>query len=354
MKRYLSWSGAIIVVCAGCAFGWHWTTTLRFIEKTDNAYVRSEITQISSKVQGYVTELAVGDNAPVTAGDVLLRVEDVEYRARLENGRQKLEERKAALAVARSKTRQQLCRIDSSRAQLAAAEAEQGKRNNDLRRFDSLLPEGIVSAMDYDGVATAAKKARADALAARAGVETTATELDVLMAEQRRLAAEIRQQEEELKLLSKECADTVITAPVAGVVGNRKVRQGQYVRPGTLLMAVIPRNDLWVEANFKEVQLSRMHEGQPVRIEIDTFPGSPLTGRVASLSPASGAEYSLIPPENAAGNFTKIVQRIAVKIRFDPGQPLLKNLRSGMSAVVRLDTRESPANALVGELGPRR
>jgi membrane fusion protein (multidrug efflux system) len=327
------------LLLAGSAFAWYWTTTLRFIEKTDNAYVRSEITLISSKVQGYVTQVPVEDNMPVSAGTVLARIEDVEYKARLENGRQKLEERKGALQVAQSKTRQQHSRIEACRAQLAAAEAEQGKRNSDLRRFDGLVAKGIVSAMDYDGVATAAKKSSADAGAARAVLETTEKELDVLLAEQRRLEAEIRQQEAELKLLTKECSDTVVVAPISGVVGNRKVRPGQFVKPGSQLMAVIPREDVWVEANFKEIQLTRMHEGQPVGIEVDTFPGSVLLGRVESLSPASGAEYSLIPPENAAGNFTKIVQRIAVKIRFEPGQPLLKGLRSGMSAVVSLDTR---------------
>ncbi|KAF0218437.1 MAG: multidrug resistance protein [Geobacteraceae bacterium] len=342
MKRVIPVVLILTLLAGGCWSGWYWLSIGRFIEKTDNAYIRSEITQISSKVSGYVKAVPAGDNAPVAAGDPLVRIEDIEFRVKLENGRKRLEERRAALRVAQVKSRLQQSRIDACTAQVAAAEAEQVKRGSELRRFSALFPSGIVSELDYEAVVTTEKKARADAAGARANLESAEREREVFLAEERRLEAELRQLEEELKLPAQELGDTVIRAPIAGVVGNRRVRPGQYVKPGTVLLAVIPRDDIWVEANFKEVQLARMREGQPVAIEVDTFPGTPLTGRVESLAPASGAEFSLIPPENATGNFTKIVQRVPVKIRFDAGQPLLQSLRAGMSVVVKLDTRFDP------------
>lgn len=339
MKRILPHGLVLAALAAAGGFGWYWYTTARYIEKTDNAYIRSEITQISAKVAGYVREVPVGDNARVAAGDVLVRIEALEFGVRLENGRKKLAERRAALEVARNKGRLQHSRIEACAAQLAAAEAEQAKRGSDQRRYGALYPAGIVSELDYETVVTAGKKSGAEAAAARANLDSARRELEVLLAEERRMEAELRQQEEELKLPAQELADTTIRAPIAGTVGNRRVRAGQYIKPGTLLLSVIPRDDLWVEANFKEVQLARMHEGQSVAIEVDTFPGQLLAGQVESLAPASGAEFSLLPPENATGNFTKIVQRVPVRIRLEPGQPLLQRLRSGMSVVVRADTR---------------
>lgn len=341
MKRIFA-SAIVLVLLAGG--GWlarYWFYTGRYIEKTDNAYIRSEITQISSKVSGYVLDVSAEDNMPVQAGEVLVRIDSHEFKVRLENGRKKIEERVAALQVAQNRSRMQQSRIEACKAQLTSVEAEQARKSSELRRYASLLPGGIISELDYESVLTAEKKSQAEVANARANLNASVSEKDVLLAEEQRLHAELRQQAEELKLPTQELGDTQIRAPITGVVGNRRVRAGQYVKPGTVLLAVIPRQALWVEANFKEVQLERMREGQMVAIEVDAFPGKPLTGRIESLSPASGAEFSLIPPENAAGNFTKIVQRIPVKISFDSGQPELKELRSGMSVVVRADTRKN-------------
>jgi membrane fusion protein (multidrug efflux system) len=342
VKKVLPITACLLLAAAGW-FGWYWYEIGRFLEKTDNAYLRSEITQISSKVAGYVRAVPAGDNMPVAAGAALVQIEDLEFRVRLEQGRKRLLEREAALQVARNRSRLQQSRIAAGQAQLAAAEAEQQKRVSDLSRFSALIPSGIVSELDYQAVLTAEKKGHAEAMLARANLQAAQQEWQVLLSEERRLEAERCQLAEELKLPGQELSDTVIRARLAGVVGNRRVRAGQYVKPGTMLLAVIPREGLWVEANFKEGQLTRMREGQPATIEADAFPGSRLAGRIESLAPASGAEFSLLPPENATGNFTKIVQRVPVKIRLDPGQPLLPELRAGMSVVVRLDTRPSGA-----------
>ena len=351
MRRFLPWFGALALLIAGCGFGWYWFTCGQYIEKTDNAYIRSEITQISAKVAGYVSAVAVEDNTLVAAGDELLRIEDHEFRVRLDSGRRRGDERRAALVVARQKSRLQLTRIEAGRAQLTAAEAELSKRSSELRRFGSIYTSGIVSEMDYENVVTAEKKASSEVASARASLAAAQQEREVFISEERRLEAELRQQDAEVKLPAQELRDTVIRAPLAGVVGNRRVRAGQYVKPGTVLLAVIPRHDLWVEANFKEIQLARMRAEQPVTIAVDAFPGQELTGLVTSLAPASAAEFSLIPPENATGNFTKIVQRVPVKISFDKGQPLLQSLRAGMSVIVRLDTRAGDAGSAVSRLG---
>lgn len=343
MKRLIAIIIAIILFTGAGCFARYWFAVGRYIEKTDNAYIRSEITQISSKVSGYVRDVAAEDNMPVKPGDVLVRIDNHEFVVRLENGRKKIEERGAARLVAQNRSWLQQSRIEACKAQLAAVEAEQGKKTSELRRYASLLPGGIISELDYEAVLTAEKKSRADVFTARANLASAEGEREVLLAEESRLEAELRQHAEELKLPAQELGDTVIRAPLAGVVGNRRVRAGQYVKPGTVLLSVIPRQALWVEANFKEVQLERMREGQAVAIEVDAFPGQHFSGRIESFSPASGAEFSLIPPENAAGNFTKIVQRLPVKIRFDAGQPQLSQLRSGMSVVVRADTRTNSA-----------
>jgi membrane fusion protein, multidrug efflux system len=352
-KRYVFVAVAVLTI-GGSWFGWYWTTFGRFIERTDNAYIRSEITQISSKVSGCVSKVPAEDNTPVAAGDALVRIEDLEFKVRFEHSLRKLEERKAALNVAQNKSRLQQTRIAGCQANLESAQAEQMRRHSELTRYKALFPKGIVSELDYETVITLEKKTRAETMAALANLDAAKKEREVLLAEESRIEAEIHQQEEETKLQAKELSDTVILAPIAGVIGNRRVRVGQYVRPGTLLLAVIPTNDIWVEANFKEIQLARMREGQPVSIEVDAFSGQTLTGRLASLSPASGAEYSLIPPENASGNFTKVVQRVPVRIHFEPGQPLLKSLRSGMSVVVKLDTRSDTVDrSKLTRLAPR-
>lgn len=343
MKRIYLTLLLLALVTGGGWFARYWYTTARFIEKTDNAYIRSEITQISSKVSGYVRDVPAEDNMPVKAGDVLLRIDNHEFVVRLENGRKKIDEREAALRVAQYRSRLQQSRIEACKAQLFAADAELNKKSSELRRYASLLPGGIISELDYESILTAEKKSSAELSTARANLASAEGEREVLLAEENRLKAELRQHTEELKLPVQELGDTVIRAPLAGVVGNRRVRAGQYVKPGTVLLSVIPRQALWVEANFKEVQLARMREGQAVAIEVDAFPGVTLSGRIDSLSPASGAEFSLIPPENAAGNFTRIVQRVPVKIRFNPGQQQVSELRSGMSVMVRADTRASNA-----------
>lgn len=340
MKRLLPVSLLFIVLAIGCGGGLYWWQIGRYVEMTDNAYIRGDIIPISSKVSGYVEQVTVADNQEVASGDILLRIEELEYRVRLERGENLLTERQSALLVATEKRKRQRSMIDLTKAQLEVARVELVRETEEFKRLKKLHVEKIISELEFDKAIARKNRCRAEMQAAEANLEMAKQELVVMAAEEQQLGAEIEQQRATLKLLRQEVADTVIGAPLAGTVGNRRVRVGQYVRPGSILMALIPLQNVWVEANFKEVQLARMQVGQSVEIEVDAYPKQKFTGWVESFSPASGAEFSILPPENATGNFTKIVQRIPVRIGIDMSSQVEK-LRPGMSVEVRLDTRRS-------------
>ena len=342
MKRLLPYVFLFVLLLAATSFGWYWWQTGRYVETTDNAYIRADITPISTKVAGYVESVLVADNQVVRAGEPLVRIQDMEFKVRMERGRNNLLERQAALLVVEGKRKQQSSKIALAKAQLVVAEVNLQRNAEVYRKFDKLFAEEVLSWFEYNEALANNNKALAEKSGAEASLEMAKQELNVLLAEEQRIAAEIGQHQEDLKLLQQEVADTSICAPISGTVGNRRVQTGQYVRPGSVLMALIPLNDVWVEANFKEGQLARMQEGQQVEIEVDAFPDHHFTGRVQSLSPASGAEFSLLPPENASGNFTKIVQRIPVKITVDKNSHQDQRLLPGMSVEVSINTKAAP------------
>ena len=342
MKRLLPYVFLFTLLLAATSFGWYWWQTGRYIETTDNAYIRGDITPISTKVAGYVESVLVADNQVVRAGEPLVRIQDMEFKVRMERGRNNLLEREAALRVMEGKRKQQSSEIALAKAQLVVAEVNLQRGTEVYSKFNKLFAEEVISWFEYNEALTNNKMALAERSGAQASLAMAEQELNILLAEKQRITAEIGQHQEDLKLLQQEVADTSICAPISGTVGNRRVQTGQYVRPGSVLMALIPLNDVWVEANFKEVQLGHMQEGQQVEIEVDAFPDHHFTGRIQSLSPASGAEFSLLPPENASGNFTKIVQRIPVKITVDKGSHHNKKLLPGMSVEVSIDIRQEP------------
>ncbi len=329
----------LVAVAIGGRYLWAWWLVERRLETTDNAYVRGEITPVSPKVPGYVAELLVDDNQTVQRDQVLLRIEDQEYRLAVAEAEAGLEKARAALANNRAQLRRQQAVIGQARAGVAAAEAELARATKELTRARRLLKSGSDTRQRLDFAEAAERTAVAVLDERRAGLQAAERQTGVLESETARLKAVVAERQAALDLARTRLADTVVRAPVSGVVGNRVVRRGQYVRPGTLLMAVVPLDRVWVEANFKETQLTHMRAGQPVRIKVDMFPSVRLDGRVASFSPASGAEFSLLPPENATGNFTKLVQRIPVKIAVTGGDDLPGPLRPGMSVVVTVDTR---------------
>ena len=339
MKRLLPYTHLTIFLITSSGVGMYWWKVGRYIESTDNAYIRGDITPISAKISGYVEKIQVSDNQVVSAGEPLLHIESLEYRVRLERGRSILAERQAALQVAKAKTKQHHSHIDIAKAELSTAKIESKRFSEELDRYQQLYAVGYTSPLEYGKVVAMMKRSQSEKKASEAKLSMVQQELYVLSAEEKQLEAEINQHRETLKLLQQEVADTEICAPISGTIGNRRVRSGQYVRPGSILMAIIPLHEVWVEANFKEVQLARIQIGHSVEIKVDAFPGQKFAGQIQSFSPASGAEFSLLPPENASGNFTKIVQRIPVRILLDATRNLSQRFLPGMSVEVSVDTR---------------
>jgi membrane fusion protein (multidrug efflux system) len=328
----------VAVILIAAHYGWQWWTVERFRESTDNAYIRSEITPISAKVQGYVAAVHVSDNQRVKQGALLLSVEPAEFQARIEQARANLATSLTELEILASRRVLQASVIAEAEAEQAFAEAEMERSEKALERSESLIERGITTRDRHDDAVADARKARAAVQIAAAGIVTAREEHPIIDAQQRQLEATIREREVDLAVAEMRLKHTEIRAPVGGVIGNRSVRTGQFIRPGAQLMALVPLERVWVVANFKETQLTKMAPGQLVEIEIDTFSGQILHGRVESFSPASGAEFSLLPPENASGNFNKIVQRIPVKITLEQGNPLAGQLRPGMSVVATVIT----------------
>ncbi|PBB69270.1 hypothetical protein CK228_08680 [Mesorhizobium sp. WSM4312] len=310
---------------------------------TDNAYVRGDVTPISPKVSGYITEAAIHDNQAVNTGDVLFRIDDSDYRARVDQAAAELAMRGALLANLTSRLDLQSAVIDQASAVLEGAEAEAQRAGRSLERTQELNQGGWASQSVSDEMEADNLRARAKSAEARANLAAARQQMNVIETQRPQLDADITAAAASLALARIELANTVVQSPADGWVGERQARVGQYVRAGTLLVAVVPRN-FWVVANFKETQIAALQIGDSIAISVDAVPGAGFKGRIESFSPASGAQFALLAPDNATGNFTRIVQRIPVKIAFDARQPGLDHLRPGMSAFVALLPANHSAN----------
>jgi membrane fusion protein (multidrug efflux system) len=334
-------AGTVFIAAATAMAPGRWIPSWRSTS-TNNAYVQGDLTPISPKISGYITEVAIRDNQAVKAGDVLFQIDDSDYRARVNQAAAGVATRRAMLGNLASRVEQQRAIIEQAVAGLRGAEADANRAALDFARFRELTARGFVSQARLDQAEADRLRGRASVNEAEANVAAARGQLDVLESQRPQLQADIDAAIAALRLAEIELEHTIVSSPSDGRVGERKARVGQYVRPGTLLVAIVP-HDFWVVANFKETQIPAMQIGDTVAISVDAIPGIALRGRVESLSPASGAEFALLPPDNATGNFTRIVQRIPVKITFDPGQPGLDRLRLGMSAVVAVSSAGSRA-----------
>jgi membrane fusion protein, multidrug efflux system len=301
---------------------------------TDDAYVRGDITQISAKVAGYVVAVNVRDNQPVKAGDVLYRIDDRDYRARLLQSQATLAARRAAIGNLDAQIRLQRATLHQVDAALDEGRAEAGRTQRDADRGRELVSGQLIAASQFDQLETTARSASARLAEMEAGVTVAQQRIDVLDSQRPQLMADIQAAEAAVALAQLDVDSTVVRAPVDGRVSERLARVGQYIRTGTQLIALVPR-DLWVVANFKETQLHGMRAGAKVDVAIDAVPGETFHGELESLSPASGAQFALLPPDNATGNFTRIVQRVPVRVVLDDADALAQ-LRPGMSATVRI------------------
>jgi membrane fusion protein (multidrug efflux system) len=329
---------AASVVALGLAIGGGlWWADKHRHEATDNAFVQADNVTVAPQVDGYVAEVLVTDNMPVRAGQVLVRLDAAPLKARLAQAEAEAAALEAAVRGVDDKARLEQAMIAQKAAGVASARAESQLAQAELARYGKLADQGWVSPQRAQSARAAASQAAASVEQARATLEAerrTAESLGSTRAQTLAQAAAARAAVEQARI---DLERTEIKAPVAGVVGARSVRPGQYVRPGTALMSVVPLGQAYVVANFKETQVARLRIGQPVTIKADAFGRETIKGRIDSFAPATGAEFALIPVENAVGNFTKITQRLPVKIAVDRGAPLAAALRPGLSVQVKVD-----------------
>jgi membrane fusion protein (multidrug efflux system) len=336
----------VAVLGAAIAAGWYgytWWTVGRFMETTDDAYVGGDVTTIASKVAGFIDTIAVTDNQRVKAGDLLIKLDDRDYRAQLARAEANVAAQEAALTNRDAAHRLQTAVVDQASAEIAAATAEATRSQYDLDRYRTLSAERFASLQRFEQADADYKKAAAAEHKTQAVLRAARHQLDVIDTERRQIEAALAQAKAERDLAALNLGYTEIRSPIDGVIGNRSARVGAYATVGAQLLSIVPAHGLWVDANFKESQLAQMSVGQPVEITADVLPGRAFHGRIESLAPATGAQFSVIPPENATGNFTKIVQRVPVRIILDEGAGELGTLRPGLSVVARVDERQRAA-----------
>jgi membrane fusion protein (multidrug efflux system) len=338
--RTLLLAGAGLLALAGAAdYGWHYWTVGRFTVSTDDAYVRADNTTIAPKVPGYIAAVLVGDNERVKAGQILARIDDRDYAVALVQAKADVAAAQATVDNKAAALAAQQSLIDAARATITVDQANAGFAEKEDQRYATLATKGFGSIQSAQQASSRIAAARAAVARDEAALANAVRQTDVLKAELAQAHATLARSGAALKQAELNLSYTAIVAPVDGVVGNRTLRVGQYVQAGTQLMAVVPVDATYVVANYKETQLTDVRPGQLVEIEVDTFPGATFRGRVDSIAPASGQEFALLPPDNATGNFTKVVQRIPVKIVLDRSSPLAGQLRPGMSVTPSIDTR---------------
>jgi membrane fusion protein, multidrug efflux system len=347
-RRYLLLVGSLTVALAVAGTAYYWSSA-RFAVSTNDAYVQADSTIVASRVSGYVSAVMIQDHQPVKAGQVLALIDDRDFRAALDQARADDRAAQAAVDDLQAQLIEQATLIARAHAGVAGSQAALELATLNRVRYHKMAGIGFGSEQQSQQADAEAQERSADLARDRAALASAHSQVRVLQAKLAQAQA-LRDRSQAVEhRAALELGYTTVTAPIDGIVGARTVRLGQYVQAGTLLTALVPLREVYIMANFKETQLTQVRAGEPVRVRVDTFPGIDLTACVDSLAPASGLEFSLLPPDNATGNFTKIVQRIPVKIRFDASEPLAGRLRPGMSVEASVDTnpatRRSPCRA---------
>ena len=325
-------------VAGSAVFGHYYLTTGRYLQTTDDAYVKADSTIIAPKVSGYISEVLVADNEQVKAGQLLARIDDRDFRAALNQARADVAAAEAAVKNLNAQIELQEPLIQQQAAEVDATEANLKFAREERARYDELMKSGSGTVQRAQQTDAALRSQNAQLQQGKAGLIAANKKIEVLSTQRAQAVAQLDHARAVEQQAALNLTYTQITAPVDGTVGARTLRVGQYVQAGTQLMAVVPLDQVYVVANFKETQLTHMRNGQPVELSVDSFHSTRLKGHVDSLSPASGLEFALLPPDNATGNFTKIVQRVPVKIVLDD-QSLNGRLRPGMSAEPTVNTK---------------
>jgi membrane fusion protein (multidrug efflux system) len=335
--------GAVVLIAAAW-FAWYWFSTLRWLESTDDAYTQADAVVIAPKVAGYVSDLSVTDNQRVKAGDTLLRIDPRDYKTALDQAQANVAAAEADIANIDAQLTMQQAQITQAHADIASAQAALTFSQQNYARYAALARTGAGTVQQAQQTQSDLGTKQATVAHDEAALKATTDQVAVLRTQRQKSVATLAQDRAQLDQAQINLGYTTIKSPVDGAVGDRSVQQGQYVQVGDRLMSIVPmEKSIYVVANFKETEIEQMFRGEAVDLTIDTFSGVDFKGTVDSLAPGSGAQFALLPPENATGNFTKIVQRVPVKIVLhDVPQQRLDQLRPGLSVVATVDLRTTP------------
>ena len=336
--------GAVLLI-VGAIWGVRWWTVGRFIESTDDAYLQADSVTIAPKVSGYVAEVYVVDNQTVKAGDPLVRLDRRQYQAILEQANATIAARKADIARGAAELLQQQANIAQAKAQLEGARSSETHAIQEVKRYEPLVATGAETNEKLADLVNARNQAAATVAADVAALQSAERQPATTQAQIEQSRAQLEAAEASFRQAQLDTGDTIVRSTLDGRVGDRTVRVGQYAQPGTRFMTIVPVQDVYLEANFKETQIGLMRAGQPATIHVDALSGTDLHGSVVSFSPGTGSQFALLPPQNATGNFTKIVQRVPVRIHIDAGQETRSVLVPGLSVTVKVDTRSGQESA---------
>jgi membrane fusion protein (multidrug efflux system) len=331
LKRIAIAVGLIVVLVPAGFYAWRWYDRSRDVQTTNDAYVRGEITDLSSRVSGYAVDVLFDDGMPVRATDVVVGIDPRDFRMAVERAQAALDQAKADLAAVVASRELGKSKVAVAEAAVRSAEAQAKNSDTTLTRAAILAKDRFGTQAALDDAQAAGVKAHSEVDQATANLAYENQQLVVIDANVGVAKAKVGSAEAALLSAKFALADTAVWAPIDGIVANRKTRVGEYVAAGTHMLSIVPINDLWVEANYRETQIGRMKVGDPVRIGVDTYPDRPICGYVEAILPAAGSEFALVPPDNATGNFTKIVRRFTVRIRFNARDTNAALARPGMS-----------------------
>jgi len=330
---------ALFVLLAGVAYYIWWNRELRYYQETNDARIEADQVAIASKLGGYVRAVAVGDNQMVAQGALLATIDPLDYRSKYDAAGAEIAAARAAETASVAAREESVAGVAQARAALAQARAALSFAEREVARFRPLVAAGAEPATRLSQLQSERERAAAGVAAAEAALDQATRRVASIGAQAGQARAQVAAAQVQQRAAANDLAATEIVAPIAGRIASRTVRPGQFVQPGQRLMTVVPTGDLYVVANFKETQVGLMRPGQPATIRVDALPGVEFRGAVESVTPGTGANFSLIKPDNATGNFTKIVQRVPVRIRIDAGPAAKKVLAPGLSLVVEVDTR---------------
>jgi membrane fusion protein, multidrug efflux system len=331
-----------VILAAGLAYGIYWLVHGRYIVSTDDAYLRADAVTVAPRVSGYIDEIYVKENQHVAAGQPLLHIDKRNYQDTVSQETASVAAREADVSAADSQIRRQREVIAQSREELASARAKAQFSHAQAARYRALRDEGADTEEKSAEAESESRQNDAAEAAASASLRAAESQLDILASQRAQALAQLESAKASVSTARQNLDDTLLRASLDGTVGDDSARLGQYVQPGTRLMSLVPVRSVYLVANFKETQLTHMRIGQKASVEVDALGGAKIDAQVESFAPGTGSQFALLPPENATGNFIKIVQRVPVRLRLMPPEDLADRLIPGLSVTVRVDTTRDP------------